>query len=216
MRDGTQPEENQTHCGHPHVCPWWFCFSFDNVARKLFHDPQRILKPYVMPGWTVLDVGPGMGYFTITLARLVGESGKVIAADLQQKMLEGVDRRAAKVGVRDRIVLLRSQPDRIGIGEAIDFCLVFWMAHEVAHQGRFFTEISSSLKPGGLLLLVEPKLHVSRKSFDNTLRIALSTGLSQSGQPRVSASHTALLQRLADRQPPPGLAEGASARVSPP
>ncbi|MFC1971060.1 class I SAM-dependent methyltransferase [Chloroflexota bacterium] len=50
-----------------------------------------------MQGWTVLDVGPGMGYFTIPLAKLVGDTGKVIAADLQQKMLDGILKRIVRI-----------------------------------------------------------------------------------------------------------------------
>jgi 2-polyprenyl-3-methyl-5-hydroxy-6-metoxy-1,4-benzoquinol methylase len=58
------------------VCPPWCCFTFDNVFRRLLQNPNRILKPYVKPGWTVLDVGPGMGYFTIPLAKWSGKMVK--------------------------------------------------------------------------------------------------------------------------------------------
>jgi SAM-dependent methyltransferase len=194
--DDAPPQKDHPHHGHVHVCPWWLCFTFDNVCRKLFHNPERLLKPYILPSWTVLDVGPGMGYFTIPAARLVGDTGKVIAADLQQEMLDGIYRRALKAGVGDRVELRKSEPDHIGISEAIDFCLVFWMAHEVPDRTRFFSEISASLKRDGLLLLVEPKLHVSKKGFHSTVEIAKSVGLSEIGQPRVSVSHSALLQRL--------------------
>lgn len=60
-----------------HVCPWWLCFTFDNVFRKLFHDPEKILSPYVNEGDTALDIGPGMGYFSIPLARLVGSKARL-------------------------------------------------------------------------------------------------------------------------------------------
>ena len=87
------------------VCPPWCCFTFDNAFRRLLQDPNRILRPYIKQGWTVLDIGPGMGYFTIPMARLVGDTGKIIAADLQQEMLDGVDHRAYKAGVQERIKL---------------------------------------------------------------------------------------------------------------
>ena len=74
--------------GSPHVCPWWLCYSFDNPLRRLIHNPQRILSPYIKQGMTVLDAGCGMGYFSIGMAKMVGDSGKVIAVDLQQKMLD--------------------------------------------------------------------------------------------------------------------------------
>ena len=105
-----------------------------------------------------------MGYFTIPLARLVGDSGKVIAADLQQRMLDGIKRRAFKAGVQDRIKLHRSKPDSIGISESIDFCLAFWMVHEVPDV-LFLSEMASRLKPDGLLLVVEPKIQFQQKTL---------------------------------------------------
>jgi ubiquinone/menaquinone biosynthesis C-methylase UbiE len=148
-----------------------------------------------MRGWTVLDVGPGMGYFTIPLAKLVGDNGKVIAADLQQEMLDGIHHRALRAGVQDRIKLHQSTPNSIGISESIDFCLAFWMVHEVSDRTRFLAEISSRLKLGGLLLLVEPKLHVSKEDFNKTLGIAENTELSVTDQPKIFLSYSAILKK---------------------
>jgi ubiquinone/menaquinone biosynthesis C-methylase UbiE len=188
-------EKNQPSYRQPRVCPWWCCFTFDNIFRKLLQNPERILKPYIKRGWTVLDVGPGMGYFTIPLAKLVGDTGKVIAADLQPKMLDGIGHRALRAGVQDRIKLQQVAPESIGISEAIDFCLAFWMVHEVPDRARFFGEISVILKPDGLLLLAEPRLHVSRDAFSQTLEIAKSAGLSAVDQPKISLSYAALLKK---------------------
>jgi len=188
-------DKDHTSLRQQRVCPWWLCFTFDNIFRKLFQNPERILEPYIMPGWTVLDVGPGMGYFTIPLAKLVGDTGQVIAADLQQKMLDGIYRRAFRMGVQDRIRLHKSTPDSIGISEPIDFCLAFWMLHEVSDRARFLNEITSILKQDGLLLLVEPKLHVSKESFSRTLGIAKSAGLSSADKPKIFLSYSALLKK---------------------
>jgi ubiquinone/menaquinone biosynthesis C-methylase UbiE len=136
-----------------------------------------------------------MGYFTIPLAKLVGNTGKVIAADIQQQMLDGIHRKALRAGMQDRIKLNRSTPESIGISEPIDFCLAFWMVHEVPDRAGFLGEISSNLKPGGLFLIVEPKLHVSRESFNNTLVIAGKTGLSLVSQPKIFISNSALLKK---------------------
>jgi hypothetical protein len=51
----------------PHVCPWWIGYFLLIPWRQFIHDPKRILSPYVREGMTVLEVGPGMGYFTLTL-----------------------------------------------------------------------------------------------------------------------------------------------------
>src|SRR5512139_2340496 len=113
------------------VCPWWLCHSFDNPLRRLFHDPERLLQPYVKPGMTVVDIGCGMGYFTIGLAMLAGPGGKVIAVDLQQRMLDAMEKRAVKAGVADRILSRRGRNESLGIEGPADFALAFWMAHEV-------------------------------------------------------------------------------------
>jgi ubiquinone/menaquinone biosynthesis C-methylase UbiE len=193
MKD-KQPEP-QIHSSHQHVCPWWFCFSFDNPLRKLFQNPEHILKPYIKPGMAVLDVGPGMGYFTVPLAKLTGENGRVIAVDLQQKMLAGIYRRAVKAKVEKRISLYKCTPDSIGVHEPIDFSLVFWMLHEVPDKARFLAEITAVLKRDGVLLFVEPKIHVSRKNFDKTVMIAEKTGLKPINRPRICMSNAILLKK---------------------
>lgn len=143
----------------------------------------------------MLDVGPGMGYFTIPLARMVGSSGKVIAADLQNKMLDSLWHRAVKAGVQGRIKLLLSNPGRIGVNEPIDFCLAFWMLHEVPQRGHFLGEISSRLKPGGSLLLVEPRMHVSGDNFTETINLAKSAGLSVIDRPKIFISYAVLFKK---------------------
>ncbi len=73
---------------HHHICPWWYAYTFDNPLRHLFHKPERMLAGYVKPGMTVMDIGCGMGFFSIGMARMVGEEGAVISVDLQQQMLD--------------------------------------------------------------------------------------------------------------------------------
>ena len=160
-----------------HVCPWWCCFTFDNPLRRLFHNPERILSPYIRPGFTVVDIGPGMGFFTIAMCRLVGKEGRVIAADVQQKMLDGVMRRARRYGLTGRLETVRSTPGDLGVSEKADFVLAFWMVHEVPDRERFLGQVAGLLKPEGRFLLVEPHLHVRKTAFDATLREAKTAGL---------------------------------------
>jgi ubiquinone/menaquinone biosynthesis C-methylase UbiE len=176
-----------------HVCPWWLCFTFDNLVRKLFHSAENILAPYVHEGDTVLDVGPGMGYFSIPLARMVGDRGKVIAADVQAPMLAALRKRAKKAGLEGRIVPHVCEAEAIGVREPIDFALAFWMVHEVPDQNKLFLEIKLLLKPEGKLLMAEPTIHVTRSKFEETLKRAGEAGFIVTETPKIFMSRAAVL-----------------------
>ena len=175
-----------------HVCPWWCCFTFDNPLRRLLHNPEAILSPYMRPGFTAIDIGPGMGFFTVAMCRLAGKEGRVIAADLQQKMLDGVMLRVRRSGLANRLKTVRSTPADLRVGGKADFVLAFWMVHEAPDKKRFLGQIAALLKPKGKFLLVEPYLHVGKKAFDLTLEEANATGLILEGTPRIALSRSAL------------------------
>jgi len=175
------------------VCPWWLCYSFDNPLRRFIHDPEPLLAPFVQPGMTVVDVGCGMGYFTIPLARLTGPGGKVIAVDLQQRMLDALARRAEKAGVADRVIPHRCQKESLGVEGPADFALAFWMAHEVPDKPRFFREIFDLLRQEGRLLLVEPKYHVTLGGFNRTLAVCREAGFRLVSEPAVALSRAIMM-----------------------
>jgi ubiquinone/menaquinone biosynthesis C-methylase UbiE len=175
-----------------HVCPWWLCFTFDNPLRKLIHDPIKILSPYIHQGDTVIDIGPGMGYFSLPLAELVGSKGSIIAIDIQQKMLSALMARSQKKGVSDRIKTHLAGPDSIGYNKKADFILAFWMMHEVPDQKKFLSEIRSLMKPEGLFLLVEPLIHVSKNNFASTLETAKELGFVIKKSPKIRMSQSVL------------------------
>ncbi len=177
------------------TCPWWFLFTFDNPLRKLYQDPDKILAPYIKTGGTVIDLGCGMGYYSIPMAALVGEQGKVIAVDLQGQMLAGLQGRAEKAGLLERIKTHQCTQDQIGISEEADFILAFWMVHEVHNSRSFFDQIHVMLKTGGRLLIAEPYFHVSRNRFWEILAEVKDAGFSIVGSPRVGFSRTILAER---------------------
>jgi ubiquinone/menaquinone biosynthesis C-methylase UbiE len=176
----------------PHVCPWGCCFAFDNPLRRLVHDPAAILSPHVREGFTVVDIGPGMGYFTVELCRLVGKTGKVIAVDLQEEMLSSVRWRVQKAGFGDRLEVRVTGPEKLDVSEKADFILAFWMVHEVPDRGRFMGEITALLKPQGSFLLVEPYLHVSASAFHDTVRKGEAAGLVQKATPKIAFGRSVL------------------------
>jgi len=177
------------------VCPWWLGFVIDNPLRTLVHDPESILSPYVGSGSTVLDIGAGMGCFTIPLARLVGPSGHVVAIDIQEGMLAALARKARAQGVLERIKPCLVSPYSLGSHPSADFILAFWVVHEVPDQRSFLSEVCSLLKPEGVFLLVEPLVHVSEKSFLRTIQNAVDASLVVKATPGIRLSRSVLLAR---------------------
>jgi SAM-dependent methyltransferase len=152
-------------------------------------DPEAFLKPYVRPGMTVLEPGPGTGYLTLPMARLVGPGGRVGAVDIQARMLQGLRRRGAKAGVLANIEPRLALPDgRLGVDDLrgkVDFVLAYAMVHEVPSAEDFFRETSTTLKPGGHYLLAEPVGHVDHAHFEEEIEFARRAGLSELERPAV-------------------------------
>ncbi|MEW6111431.1 MAG: methyltransferase domain-containing protein [Thermodesulfobacteriota bacterium] len=179
----------------PHVCPWWVGYILINPLRKLRENPRKILGPYVKQGMTVMDIGCGMGFFTLEMARLVGPNGLVIGVDLQERMLDALKKRAARFGLAGRIRTHRCDSVSLGEHPPIDFVLACYVAHEVLDRGSFFSQIRSFLKPGGKLLLAEPKLHVSKSEFEAIVADAVASGLVHVGESAVRIGRNAEFQK---------------------
>lgn len=178
---------------HPHVCPAEFAGSLDNSIRRLIHKPRRVLEPYVGKGMTVLDMGCGPGFFTIEMAKLVGETGKVIAADIQQGMLDKVAVKIRGTELEHRIDLHICLEDVIGISQKVDFILAFWMVHEVPDQKRLIEEMKSVLNPGGRIWIIEPKIHITDKAFQKMTGLLELSGLKIIEKPKIWLSRSVLL-----------------------
>lgn len=179
-----------------HVCPWWLCYTFDNPLRRLVQDPVAILRPYLAAGQTGLDLGCGMGYFSLGMARLVGPQGRVHSVDLQARMLSVLMRRATRQGLAGRMAPRQCQAHDLGIADLagqVDLALAFWMLHEVPDQAGFLAQVALALKPSGHLLLAEPRLHVNGPDFERQLAQALGAGWRVRETPAIWGSWTALL-----------------------
>jgi len=183
----------------PHrVCPWWLGYLLVCPLRRRQYDPARILAPYVREGMTVLEPGPGMGFFTLELARLVGASGRVVTVDIQPKMLDRLKRRAARAGLLARLDMRLAQPDSMGldaVAGTVDFVLAFAMVHEVPSASAFFQQAAQAMKPGARLLLAEPVGHVKPALFDAELASAGEAGLRVSERPAIRRSLAAVLTK---------------------
>ncbi len=175
------------------VCPVSRASGLDSVFRKLLQNPHRILKKYIKDGMTVLDFGCGPGFFSIEIAKMVGENGKVIAVDLQKAMLEKLGKKIKGTRLESRIKLCKCSEKCLGLKEKVDFVLAFYVLHELFSQEKFLKEIKCLMKKDSKLLIVEPKFRVSFSEFEKTLGIVYSLGFKVIERPRIFLSRAVLV-----------------------
>ena len=180
-----------------HICPWWMGYFLINPLRKTGQNPGKILSEFVKPGMQVMDYGCAMGYFSIPMAKMTGRNGKVVCVDIQQRMLDKLEKRAKRAklehtiltrrtGIHDSFEELRSQ---------IDFALLFAVVHEVPDKKDLFTRLYNILKPGGKILFAEPSGHVFPAEFEKSVSIAESAGFIRSGERTIYRSHSLVLEK---------------------
>ena len=184
-----------------HVCPVWIAYLLLSPLRKLGEHPEKLLSPLVSPGMTVIDLGCAMGFFSLPLARMVGDHGRVVCVDIQQRMLSTLVRRARRRRL-DRVIETRlCTQASLGLedlaGQA-GMVLAAHVIHEAENPQRLIASCRTVLQPGGRLLVLEPHGHVSPEEFEATRRIALGCGLVEEPTRQLSKSRMMVLAR------PPG------------
>jgi ubiquinone/menaquinone biosynthesis C-methylase UbiE len=196
---GTRTDSVETSIPRDHhVCPVWVGRLLVSPLRRLVENPQRILSPFVTPGSTVVDVGSAMGFHSLDLARLVGPEGRVVCLDIQQRMLDGLVRRAGRKGLAEVIEPRLCTQEGLGaddLAACAELVTAFNVVHETSFPERFLDECARLLRPGGRLLIVEPSGHVDPDEFSSTIAIARSLGLSKDAAPDIWRSHTAVFSK---------------------
>lgn len=181
-----------------HVCPWWVGYLIASPLRKLGENPKSILTPLVEPGITAVDVGSAMGFFSLPLARMVGQNGRVVSVDVQKRMLASLTRRARRKGLDSVIETRLCTQEDLGLADLrgqADLVLAVHVAHETAYPKRFLKQLYDTLRPGGRLLLIEPNGHVSKDELDATRRLCSDAGLDEIEVTRRRRSTSVLMER---------------------
>jgi SAM-dependent methyltransferase len=124
--------------------------------RETTEQPDRTLAALkIQPGSTVVDLGAGNGYFSLRMARLVGDEGRVLAVDIQPEMLELLKQRAREAKISNVECVLATEKDPGVAPESADLTLLVDVYHELATPQEVLSNVHRSLKPNGRLVLVE-------------------------------------------------------------
>jgi len=151
------------------VCPPWVGYLLLNPLRKLLENPDKILGRFVREGMVVLEPGCGMGYFTLPLARMVGPKGRVVAVEIQSKMLSILERRARKAALLDRIELRQAGAEGLGVEDLlgrVDFAVALHMSTRFRTRALFSTTSGGPSNLGANFSLSSPEAMSPRTSLN--------------------------------------------------
>lgn len=126
------------------------------AEREQEENPDLALKLLAIPeGSVVADLGAGVGYYSLKIAKIAGPKGKVYATDLQPEMLRMLRTRAQKAGIRN-VETIPGAIDAANLPDAaMDIVLLVDVYHEFSEPQKMLRDIAKSLKPDGRLILLE-------------------------------------------------------------
>ncbi len=146
-----------TGCAHK---PWSIDTYIQNLERPdrdEYQQPEKVIEALnIKPGMVVADVGAGSGYFTRRFAKVVGDNGKVLAIDVEQKMLDYNKQGLEKLGLANRtqFILVKSEDSPLS-PNSVDLVFLCNAYHHVEQGGEYWAKIKSALKPNGRVVIVD-------------------------------------------------------------
>ncbi len=167
----------------------WLDRFLSQPIRYLLETPPRLLKGYVARGMTVMDVGSGKGYYSLGMARLVGDNGRVVSVDTRADAIATLREKAERAGVANRIDTRLCHERDLDVGDLsgqIDFALAVYVVHHATDVVSLLKNVHAALKPGGKFLIIEPRHHASSAERRATETVAHEAGFRQVDYPRLT------------------------------
>jgi ubiquinone/menaquinone biosynthesis C-methylase UbiE len=128
----------------------------ERAEREEEEAPSKALDALELkPGMVVADIGAGSGYYASRMAKRVGPTGRVYATDIQQGMIDLLDRRIKSEGLSNVTTVLGGMDDPRLPAKSIDLAIMVDVYHELQQPQIFLQRLKETFKPGGRLVLLE-------------------------------------------------------------
>ncbi len=141
----------------PRPFPLQFGYLLEMGPRRFLAGPRHLLPRLgIERGWSVLEVGPGTGLFTVEVAKALGSEGKLYALDLNPSMLARVLMRAEAEGLQNIVPLHADAGSSIPLADnSVHVAFMVAVLGEVRDRAAALRELYRVLRPGGLLSVTE-------------------------------------------------------------
>lgn len=124
--------------------------------RAEWQKPDEVVKTLALRrGAKVCEIGPGPGYFTLRLARVVGPEGMIYAVDVEPRMQAVLADRLAKTGTRNVLPVLGLADDPLVPAGACDIVFIVNVLHHVDDPVAYLRRLTRSLATGGRIVDID-------------------------------------------------------------
>ncbi len=128
----------------------------ENPERDAWQKPHEVVQALALrPGATVADIGAGSGYFALRFAHHVGLQGKVLAVDIDAKLLDHITKRAADMKLANVETILASGNDPHLRAESVDLIFICDVIHHIEQRPQYYQLLARALRPGGRVVIVD-------------------------------------------------------------
>lgn len=139
-----------------HGDPAAYRAALDDPARDGYQKPDQVMKALALrEGEVVADIGAGTGYFTLRMARAVGERGRVYAVDVSPEMVRHLNRRLRDAGLRNVFTVLAEPDDPLLPDASVDRFVIVDTWHHVEDQAKYLALLKRMLRPGGQVVHID-------------------------------------------------------------
>ncbi len=127
------------------------------MSATLRQPPDKVMDAIgVKPGMVIGEIGAGRGRYTVYLARRVGESGKVLANDIDERSLAYLKDRCQRLGFKNVETILGEEEDPLFPDNSLDLAIMVWVYHMLDKPDGLLKNLRSSLKPAATLVILDP------------------------------------------------------------